>query len=243
MNLKSFKFLFKILVYLLFTVLIFFNKGKPGNLFQHLRNVCSKKKGEKHRKIGLWIHNYDSINKSNQEKVDIELLNIVKFFLKSNLSLTVFESKEFRDIVKIKLNSKKSFQNEILPNVLDKVYSCINEKLNKAKVVSLIADIWSNSALQDFLAVAATITDENFNKECLVIGMIEMDCSHTAENIKSKVEIVMNRFDFDKSKIESITTDQGSNFLKLFKTLEDELLCELYFYIITFFLIFKKLFL
>lgn len=45
-----------------------------------------------------------------------------------------------------------------------------------------------------------------------VIGKI------TAENLKMTTEILINKFKFDKKKILSVTTDEGRNFLRLFKS-------------------------
>jgi hypothetical protein len=53
--------------------------------------------------------------------------------------------------------------------------------------------------------------------------MKEMGVRHTAENIKIRIEEIVNEFDFDKSKIHAIVSDEGSNFLKLFKYQEEYL--------------------
>ena len=53
----------------------------------------------------------------------------------------------------------------------------------------------------DFMGLATNIIDLNFNKTTVVIGMILMPGNHCAENIKEAIETLVNRFDFDKSKI------------------------------------------
>ena len=40
---------------------------------------------------------------------------------------------------------------------------------------------------------------------------------HTAENVKIAIEKITNTFSFDKTKIISVFSDEGSNLLKLFK--------------------------
>jgi hypothetical protein len=74
-------------------------------------------------------------------------------------------------------------------------------------------------------------TYKNNEREHFVIGMEEMNSRHKAENIQVKVEEILNQYEFDKSKIVSIVTDEGSNFLKLFSSLENELLCIISFYL------------
>ena len=88
-----------------------------------------------------------------------------------------------------------------------------------------------NVLLHDFIALVASLTYKNNEREHFVIGMEEMNSRHKAENIQVKVEEILNQYEFDKSKIVSIVTDEGSNFLKLFSSLENELLCIISFYL------------
>ena len=54
----------------------------------------------------------------------------------------------------------------------------------------------------DFLGIACNLTYENFEKEIIFVGMIEMPGGHNAENIKIAIEALsINQFTFDKSKI------------------------------------------
>jgi hypothetical protein len=137
--------------------------------------------------VAIWVKNFDNKSDIEIDKIDTDTINLVKFFVKSNLSLNVFQSKEFRDIVKVKLTSKHSFRNNVLPLVLKKMREIINEKLQKAISVSLISDIWSNSSMHDFIALVASISYKNNQREHIVIGMEEMDGRHTAENIQIKI--------------------------------------------------------
>lgn len=55
--------------------------------------------------------------------------------------------------------------------------------------------------MHDFMGLAAAITNESQVREMIVIGMMKMPGKHNAENILSTTETLVNRFDFDKSKI------------------------------------------
>ena len=46
--------------------------------------------------------------------------------------------------------------------------------------------------------------------------------SHTAENLRNMIKIMVDPLEFDKAKIRSIVTDEGSNFLRLFKQYVNE---------------------
>jgi hypothetical protein len=52
-----------------------------------------------------------------------------------------------------------------------------------------------------FMGLVAIITNKYFDKELLVIGMIDMPLRDCAEDIKLAVETIVNSFKFDYSKI------------------------------------------
>jgi hypothetical protein len=85
--------------------------------------------------------------------------------------------------------------------VIKQVKTVITEKLNKATVVNLILDIWSNSQMTEFMGLAAMLLNDNFEKECFVIGLERMPGSHNAENIKATIESIVNKYEFDRTKI------------------------------------------
>ena len=106
---------------------------------------------------------------------------------------------------------------DILPNILDGLHQTINSKLQAAEHITLITDIWSNKAMQSFLGLIAVIINAEFKRETIVIGLTKMIGAHTAENVKAAIELIVNTFEFNKSKLSSIVTDEGSNLLRLFK--------------------------
>lgn len=101
----------------------------------------------------------------------------------------------------IKAPGTKAFTREILPNAIKKLKEVINRKLNEAYVIILIVDIWSDFQMNDFIGLAAMMSNKYLDKECFVIGLEKMIGSHNAENIKKMIEMIVNTYDFDKSKI------------------------------------------
>jgi hypothetical protein len=53
--------------------------------------------------------------------------------------------------------------------------SANNDKLHKASSICLISDIRTNKPMYDFMGLAASITNEAFDKEVDVIGMKLME--------------------------------------------------------------------
>ncbi len=55
----------------------------------------------------------------------------------------------------------------------------------------------------DFIALAILIVDQDWNKEFLILDMKEMEGKHNAENVSIAIDKMVNKFEFDKSKIKS----------------------------------------
>ena len=109
-------------------------------------------------------------------------------------------------------------RNNILPNVYDFLLKQIQESLNNCDYLCLVADLWSNSVREDYMGLAALISISKI-KHLIVIGFERMEqTSHTADSIKSKIDQILSKYDFDRKKIIGIMCDQGSNFVSAFKS-------------------------
>ena len=131
-------------------------------------------------------------------------MNVIKYFISSNSAFTQLENEYLRKLLKIKLPSIKTFSDVLLPQVMELVYSAINDKLHKARSICLISDIWTNKPMYDFMGLAASITNEAFDKEVVVIGMKLREGNHCAENIQTAIQALVNKYDFDKSEIRGV---------------------------------------
>jgi hypothetical protein len=193
--------------------------GKPGNLLKHLYT---------HSLAKYWSDTYkkhkEKDSSINFKKIDTNTISLIKFFIDSNVALDALEDRNLRKILPVRL-SKYSFKQTILPQMMQFLYSSLSTYLRQAQFVSLTTDIWTNRAMKDFLAVGAFTVDSSFHKQVYIIGMVPMKGPHNAENIKVGIEAIVNNLDFNKAKITSIVTDEGSNLLRLFKQIEGQ---ELY---------------
>ena len=79
------------------------------------------------------------------------------------------------------------------------LFNAIQLKLQNAEFVFLMTDLWSDFQNADFIALAAIVVDKNWDKEFFVLDFKEMENRHTAENIKTEIERMVNKFEFDKS--------------------------------------------
>ena len=76
----------------------------------------------------------------------------------------------------------------------------IGAKLASAEKICLITDNWSDPQMRSFIALATNIVYADFNRDTIVVGMMNMPGEHRAENIQECVQRLINKYDFDKSK-------------------------------------------
>lgn len=183
--------------------------GRSGNLLKHI---------ETHTEALPWVQLYrEHANQSKQFRLDANTYHLIRFFVNSNVAIEALRDPDLRELVKVDLPDPRTFRTSILPRVRQILQNIIVDRLKSACSVSLIADIWSDKRARDFIAVCAVLHHSVFLRESIVIDVRRMEGSHNAEGLKTAIERIINELEFDKSKIRSIVTDEGSNFLRLFK--------------------------
>ena len=195
--------------------------GFSSNLNHHLRRHSKKNIALKN-----WYEAYEkmkALNNENQNNLDKHTMDLVNFFLTCNLSLECLSNKYLRNLLKVKLPCSKTFTTTILPRVMKILIDLLTPKLKNAVCITLISDIWTNLSQVDFLGLIAVCTDRFFNKEYLVIGMETLNAEHKSENVAEAINKIVNNYEFDKSKINATVSDEGSNFVKLFKYQDSDL--------------------
>ena len=90
-----------------------------------------------------------------------------------------------------------------------KLNESIEKKLQISHNFSLIGDIWTTRTILDFQGLAAGIMNEHFERKVLAIGMKLMPGNHCAEKIQKETESIVNKFDFQKNKIKTISFHEG----------------------------------
>ena len=170
--------------------------GRTSNIKKHLENFHGSI-------LGKWFKAYDAFNnlKKSSRKIDEDTLHLVKWFISSNSAIESLKNPDLRAILKPKIHSSKTFRESTIPAVIEKLEDAITEKLQDAIVITAIADIWTSPEMLDFLAVGVVLTTSTLEKEIFVIGMVRMTGRHNSENIKTAIETILNKFEFDKSKL------------------------------------------
>ena len=171
---------------------------RVSNLKKHLIEHVGQ-----NRTITEWLTLYDNRGKIHEIDMPKGVLSIIKYFVSSNNSLAEIQNVNLIQALnsECKIKNPSDFRDKIFKTT-DLLQNAIENKLCKATSVSLITDIWTNKQNLDYIALGANCVYPNYQKELMIIGMSRMGLSHNAENIKKRIEEMMNYYkEFDKKKI------------------------------------------
>lgn len=165
------------------------------NLNRHLRT---------HKELDEWFSKYEEQKNAEKRIISNDLLNFIKFLIKSNSAFKLIEEKEFYQILNpnLKLVSFETLTDRMIPALFNSLNSLIDQKLQKSISITLITDSWTSKYYNgEYLGLAANLINESFQIETIVIGMEKLDNGHSAEECKRATENIINQFKFDKNKI------------------------------------------
>lgn len=92
--------------------------------------------------------------------------------------------------------------------------------LKTVPMVAFTLDGWTSPFQTSFLAITAHWIDDNWVQQDVTLGFEQLKGSHTGEVLMKTFVDVIEQFNLQK-KIMAITSDNGSNVLKLCKELEE----------------------
>lgn len=125
-------------------------------------------------------------------------------FISTNAAFSILQNKYFLSLINENsdIPSYQTFRDSILNGqVMDVLHESIETVLSRAVTISLVVDLWSNTSVLGYMGLGALTQDEFSEKELCILGFIDMNDGTSAEMIGAKVEILVNRFEFDKRKI------------------------------------------
>jgi hypothetical protein len=85
--------------------------------------------------------------------------------------------------------------------------------------VSLTLDLWTARSHHGYLGITCSYLDQQYDLHEITLTLSYMRYPHTAEHIKDSIEEVLGKWNL-RSKVHSITTDNGSNVKKSVKNMK-----------------------
>lgn len=114
--------------------------------------------------------------------------------------------------------SRKILSNTLIPQLYSEMKDKLLMILNSVQYVSLTSDCWSSKAVQSYLTVTCNFV-YNGELKNVVLDTLQVDHSHTVENLSRSVEAILNNFNIPNDKVVCLTTDNATNALGVAKTL------------------------
>ena len=110
--------------------------------------------------------------------------------------------------------SRKYLSTKILPAKTTKLHINICKQLSKIRTICLTIDIWTNTTMRAYIGITGHFT-EDFQLQSVMLACRRFDGSHTAENVLSNYQDIIDQFTLD-GKVGYIITDNAANMLKAF---------------------------
>ena len=175
--------------------------GGTSTLLKHLRfkhpidyqSILSSSEFEKNQlTMSKYVH---AIQKEKwargSEESNLYDNKIALFIISSSSTLSIVDSKEFRDILVPAYTPvcRKTFKENIIFPLAHETKKVLQYKLaNETEFFAVSTDCWSSGSHDPYTHVSVHYIDENFNLLRVHLGVLPNTGSHTAENLKNLLE-------------------------------------------------------
>ncbi|XP_053596732.1 zinc finger BED domain-containing protein 6-like [Microplitis demolitor] len=154
-------------------------------------------------------------SKKKKKQIDQQLITMIA---KEYHPLYLVEETEFKNFVHLlcpsySLPSRKALSENLLPQLYLKLTHEIQSKIEKALAICLTTDGWTSRNNQSFIAVTAHYIDVESMHLCSnLLGCIEYDESHTAENLCNFLKEEMSKWNIE-NKVGAVVSDHAANII------------------------------
>lgn len=212
----------------------------PSNFGRHLKrahhDIFDQLENEKPNKKQMKIDEMFSGKTRTRQEIFEEKLS---FCLSTGpFSLNCIKHDEFIDLIKFVDESKSQSSKLTFPSrykaeiTIDEIFENMKKtmikSLKSAKKIVLSIDIWSKKGLSSsYLGVLATYFDRiDHSKKIIVLGLRQIEGTHTGENINNLLIKVINEFEISTDKIWKVGIDNGANMIRAIDLFNEELIKE-----------------
>lgn len=159
----------------------------------------------------------------------MELNRAVAYFVTKDVQpFYIVERPGFRAMMaklnpRYELPGRKYFVEHQLPQLYNEVKTkVVIPKLEKATNFSVTTDMWTSNSNNPFMSFTVHFVDSDWCLQALCLDTVPLFNDHTGQNIAETFQDVLANWNISMSRITSSTTDNGSNFVAAFATIECE---------------------
>lgn len=152
------------------------------------------------------------------KELDKQLLTVI---VKEYQPFSIVEDNEFRKFVKMlnpgyNLPSRKTLSNSLMPRFYNEIRDRVKAELNAVTAVCLTTDGWTSVNTDSFIGVTAHFIDGSSKLCSYLLGLIEYNERHTAENLRDMLLELTREWGIN-NKITAVTTDNAQNQIKFIR--------------------------
>ena len=173
----------------------------------------------------------ESITMSNKYSATssqaINLDNAVAYCIaKDMLPLQIVNKPGFRHMLsklipRYNLPSRRHFSDISIPRLFSQIRdSVVRPKLEQTVYFSATTDLWTSANIIPYLTFTVHFIDCHWSLCSFCLETLPLFKDHTGENIADAICDVLSNWNLDPRNLIATTTDNGSNFLSTFRTLD-----------------------
>lgn len=148
---------------------------------------------------------------------------LVDFVLNTSQPLRIVECASLRQLLQeldplFAIPDSKSIK-AMINLAYNHTFEAMINLLHPITSVYLTLDLWTARSNNGYLGITCSFLDQQYNLKEMALTISHVRYPHTAENINDAIEEILEKWDL-RSKVYSITTDNGSNVKKCVKNME-----------------------
>ena len=149
-----------------------------------------------------------------------ELTDAVGYFIAKDMQpISVVQGTGFQYMLKrleprYQVPHRKTFMERVLPDLYVKVKEMVTSITAAADCYAITTDCWTSRANEAYIGVTFHTITVEWQLQHFVLENEELSEQHTAENIAEALESVLQRWNFDSSKLSGTTVDNAANVQK-----------------------------
>ena len=141
------------------------------------------------------------------------------YIAKDMQPLSTVDDKGFRHLLhtiepKYEPPSRKAITTNYIPKLYHETRERMKGKVSSAQSFSITTDMWTSLANQAYMSVTAHFINAEFQLESVLLDTREFLEAHTASNIATELEAVLDEWDLSSLNIGAVVTDNGSNIVR-----------------------------
>ena len=118
------------------------------------------------------------------------------------------------------LPGRNYFTKTALPSLYNNLRETIAAELKDTDNYSITMDLWSSRTCEPYLGITCHFIDNDWSMRSRVLETVFTPDDHTAQNLEESLKTCLSEWDLPIEKLAGITTDNGSNIIKMCNDME-----------------------